>query len=419
MSAQPRADRSCSLVAMGMINALGAGAGEIWPRLLAGDQSGFAAREDLVSGQSLIVAPISTPLPPVPKRLERYACRNSAILLAALEQLEKPISDALENFGRDRVGVVIGTSTAGVSDAEAAIRHRHQTGELAASFYYDQLEFGGTANFVADWVGVGGPTYAISTACSSGARALATARSLLSLGICDAVIAGAADSLCGLTANGFSSLQVVSPQITNPFSIHRSGMTLGEGAALFLCVRDSGGIQLAGVGETTEAHHMSAPDPDGRGAEHAMRGALLDARLPSDEIRYLNLHGTGTLLNDSMEATAVERAFSDSPAGGSVPSSSTSPYGSIPPCGSTKSLVGHTLGAAGAIEAGFCWLTLHHASADGMELIPHVFDGTFDPEVRSLPLVTAGMRVPAGPIMTNSFGFGGNNCSLILTGEAP
>lgn len=410
MPRQRRADRSCSLVAMGMINALGSGAQEIWPRLLAGDQSGFAVREDLVPGTKLVVAEIATPLPPVPKRLARFACRNSAILLATLEQLEKPISDLLHSFDRDRIGVVIGTSASGVSDAEAAIAHRHQTGELAQSFHYDQLEFGGTANFVADWVGVGGPTYAISTACSSGARALATARSLLTLGICDAVIAGASDAICGLTANGFSSLQVVAEEITNPYSVNRSGMTLGEGACLFLCVRDTGGIQLVGVGETTEAHHMSAPDPDGRGAEQAMRAALLDAQLSGEEIRYLNLHGTGTRLNDSMEAAAVERAFSGS---------------STPLCSSTKSLIGHTLGAAGAIEAGFCWLTLSNAernaksnaSADGMELIPHVYDGSPDPEIQTPPLVTPGTRVSVGPVMTNSFGFGGNNCSLILSGE--
>jgi 3-oxoacyl-[acyl-carrier-protein] synthase-1 len=412
---EPPANRSCSLVAMGMINALGASASEIWPKLLAGDQSGFAVREDLVPGHPLVVAEVAGRLPPVPKRLERFACRNNQILLATLEQLEKPISDALENFDRDRIGVVIGTSTSGVSDAEAAIRHRHQTGELTQSFNYDQLEFGGTANFVADWVGVGGPAYAISTACSSGARALATARSLLSLGICDAVIAGAADSLCGLTANGFSSLQVVSPEITNPLSTNRSGLTLGEGAALFLCVRDSGGIQLTGVGETTEAHHMSAPDPEGHGAEQAMRGALLNAKINSQEIRYLNLHGTGTRLNDAMEIRAVERVFFASPPGGSAADS----LDSTPPCSSTKSLVGHTLGAAGAIEAGFCWLTLRNAGSSTMDLIPHVFDGVADPDIYSPPLVTHGMRVPVGPIMTNSFGFGGNNCSLILDRDVP
>jgi len=346
-------NRRCSLVAMSMINALGASAEEIWPRLLAGDQSGFAVREDLVPGVPMIVAQIGTPLPPIPKRLERYDCRNNAILLAALEQLEKPISDVIERFGRDRIGVVIGTSTSGVSDAEIAIRHRHETGELAKAFRYDQLEFGGAANFVAEWVGVGGPSYAISTACSSGARALATARSLLALGICDAVIAGGSDSLGRLTTNGFSSLQVVSNSITNPYSANRSGLTLGEGATLFLCTRDPAGIQLAGVGESTEAHHMSAPDPDGRGAEQAMRGALADAQL----------------------------------------------------------------GAAGVVEAGFCWLTLREAGTDGMELIPHVFDGVPDPEIETPPLVAPGTRVPRGPVMTNSFGFGGNNCTLILDGE--
>ena len=151
---------------------------------------------------------------------------------------------------------------------------------------------------MAEYLGVRGPVYALSTACSSGARALASARSLLSLGICDAVVAGAADTLCGLTANGFSALSAVCEGVTNPCSRNRAGLTLGEGAAVFLVEPGEGGVQLLGVGESSEAHHMSAPDPSGSGAEVAMRGALADAGLAPDAIHYLNLHGTGTPLND-------------------------------------------------------------------------------------------------------------------------
>jgi 3-oxoacyl-[acyl-carrier-protein] synthase-1 len=318
--------------------------------------------------------------------------------MAALQQIEKPIADTINAVGRSRVAVVIGSSTSGVSDAEAAIRHQHETGELAEAFYYDQLEFGGASSFVADLLQVDGPTYAISTACSSGARALATARSLLALDVCDAVIAGASDSLCGLTANGFSSLQVISDEITNPCSANRNGMTLGEGAAIFLVTRDEGGIRLLGIGESTEAHHMSAPDPEGGGAEQAMRDALKDAALDPAEIAYLNLHGTGTPLNDAMECAAIDRVFSDSP-----------------PCSSTKSLIGHILGGAGAAEAAFCWLILSERDSGNLDLIPHAFDGQPDPALPALRLVPReGLRVPAGPVMTNSFGFGGNNCTLIL-----
>jgi 3-oxoacyl-[acyl-carrier-protein] synthase-1 len=393
--------RSCALAALGMVNALGRSPEEIWPRLLAGDQSHFRARDDLVPGRRLIVAEVPGPLPTVPARLRAYACRNNALTLAALESLEPRIFDAIAAVGGARVGVVMGTTTSGVSDAEAAIRHRHQTGALSASFHYAQLELGGAAGFVAEYLGVTGPCYTISTACSSGARALASARSLLDLGVCDAVIAGATDSLCGLTANGFTALQALSEEITNPCSANRKGLTLGEGSVIFLVTRDAGGIRLRGVGESCDAHHMSAPEPEGLGAERAMRAALADAGVAPAEIAYLNLHGTGTPLNDLMECSAIARVFGDPP-----------------PTSSSKSLVGHTLGAAGAMEAGFCWLVLRAESEGRIPLIPHVYDGALDPKLAAPHLATRGMRVAAGPVLSNSFGFGGNNCSLVLGREA-
>lgn len=390
---------SCSLDALGIVNALGCGVEEIWPRLLAGDQSHFRAREDLVPGRKLVVAEVTGPLPSIPSRLARYDCRNNAMSAAALQCIEEPIAAAIAEVGRERVGVVLGTSTSGVSDAEIAIRHRVETGALTSRFQYAQLEFGGAAGFVAEYLGVAGPVYTISTACSSGARALASARSLLELGVCDAVVAGATDTLCGLTGNGFSALKVVSEEITNPCSANRSGLTLGEGSAMFLVTRAGGGVRLSGVGESSEAHHMSAPDPEGCGAEAAMRAALGDAGLEPGEITYVNLHGTGTRLNDTMECRAIARVFGDAP-----------------PCSSTKSLVGHTLGAAGAMEAGFCWMILQQRSGSFLSLAPHVWDGQRDPELPAVLLVDKGMRVAEGPVLTNSFGFGGNNCALILEG---
>jgi 3-oxoacyl-[acyl-carrier-protein] synthase-1 len=294
----------------------------------------------------------------------------------------------------------MGTSTSGVSDAEDAIAHHRRYGGLTPSFDYAQLEFGGLASFVAEYLGTTGPAYTLSTACSSGARALASARSLLSLGLCDAVVAGAADTLCGLTTNGFSALQLVCDGVTNPCSRNRAGLTLGEGAAVFLVLPSAQGVQLLGVGESSEAHHMSAPEPTGAGAEAAMRGALADADLPADAIHYLNLHGTGTPLNDRMECLAVERVF-----GNGLPMSSTKP------------LVGHTLGAAGVMEAAFCWLALQHSEGGVLTLPPHCWDGERDPELPPVRLATKGETVEcAGPprAMTNSFGFGGNNCTLVL-----
>lgn len=396
-ASMPAARKPCRLAALGMINALGRGPDAIWPRLLAGDQSHFRMRDDLAPGRRLLVGEVVGGLPQIPARLSRFACRNNALALVALGQIEGAVSEALDTVGAARVGVVMGTSTSGVSDAEAAIRHRERTGRLSASFDYAQLEFGGLAAFVAEWLGTAGPAYTISTACSSGARALASARELLALGLCDAVVAGAADTLCGLTAGGFAALQATGDELTNPCSANRRGLTLGEGAVTFLVTREAGGLQLLGVGESSEAHHISAPDPEGGGAEAAMREALADGGLAPEEIAYLNLHGTGTPLNDAMECAAVARVFREPP-----------------PCSSTKSLVGHTLGAAGAMEAGFCWLTLHARDRDRLPLAPHAYDGEYDPDLPPIRLAAKGMTVPAGPVMTNSFGFGGNNCTLVL-----
>ena len=394
----------CRLAALGISNALGSDSDAVWAGLLAGEPDRIVARDDLMLDRTLHVGAVAERLPPVPSALAAFDCRNNELALAALQQIQDRVSEVRDRVGAERVAVVVGTSTSGVSDAEAAIRHQVQQGGLAPRFDYAQLEFGGVASFVAGVLGTRGPTYALSTACSSGARALATARSLLALGACDAVVAGAVDTLCGLTAHGFSALQAVCEGVSNPCSRNRSGLTLGEGAALFLVLPEPGGVQLVGVGESSEAHHMSAPDPSGAGAEAAMREALVDAGLEPRDIAYLNLHGTGTPLNDRMEALAVDRVF-----------------GPQLPVSSTKPLVGHTLGAAGATEAAFCWLQLDRAESDAIALPPHCWDGERDPELPSLSLVKKGEVVgsPTPPrVMSNSFGFGGNNCTLVLERSA-
>ncbi len=390
----------CKLAALGMANALGDAADAIAPRLFAGE-SGLVERREAVPDRTMFLGELAAgPLPEIPQRLARYRCRNNAISLAALQSIDEPIRAAIDDFGPHRIAVIFGTSTSGVSDAEDALRHQRDHGGLAPSFAYQQLEFGGGAGFIADYFGITGPTYSISTACSSGARALASARSLLALGACDAVIAGATDSLCNLTIFGFSALQAISDEITNPCSANRKGLSLGESSALFLVTRASDGVQLLGVGESSEAHHMSAPDPTGAGAEAAMRGALADAGVDAGDVLYLNLHGTGTPLNDAMECGAVHRVF-----------------GERTPCSSSKPLVGHTLGAAGATEAGFCWLALQAANGGSLPLIPHLWDGVRDPALPPLRLADESTAIPfesRAVVATNSFGFGGNNCVLVL-----
>ena len=205
------------------------------------------------------------------------------------------------------------------------------------------------------------------------------------------MIAGGADSLCGLTVNGFASLEALSDNPCLPFSANRDGINLGEAAALFLVTPETGGIQLSGYGETSDAYHISAPRPDGSGAAAAMQQALDMARLPSSAIDYLNLHGTATRQNDSMEAIAVSQLF-----------------GNTLPCSSTKPLTGHTLGACGALEAAFCWLTL-----DAGRIPPQVNDGQFDPELPELNYATA-LNRKCLRALSNSFAFGGNNIALLL-----
>lgn len=295
----------------------------------------------------------------------------------------------------------MGTSTSGVAAAEVAVAVAMRTGALPTGFDGVQLEPGGLAEFVSAWAGARGPAYTISTACSSGAKAIASARTLLALGACDAVIAGGADSLCRLTANGFHALQAIADTPSNPFSANRRGLTLGEGAAVFLLVREPGGIQLVGVGEAGDAFHMSAPDPNGIGAERAMRAALDDAGVSPNAVNYMNLHGTGTPLNDAMESVAVHRVF-----------------GPALPCSSAKPLVGHTLGASGAVELAFCCMMLAQWRDGALPLIPHRWDRAVDRDLPPLQLTAPGQHLDlARPplIMSNSFGFGGNNCALLVS----
>jgi 3-oxoacyl-[acyl-carrier-protein] synthase-1 len=393
----------CRLAALGMVSALGAGHDEIWRRLIAGDQSGFALRDDLVRGERRWFGEVRAALPALPASLAPHDCRNNRIALAALAGVRPALEAAIARFGAARVGVVVGSSTTGIAAAEHAFVSLAARGRLGAGFDLAQLEFGGLSEFLGQASGVRGPCFAISTACSSGAKSLASARMLLEQGLCDAVIAGGVDSLCRLTANGFDALQAIAKDLTNPMSRHRSGLTLGEGGALFLMTREPGGVQLLGVGESSEAHHMSAPDADGAGAERCMRGALADAGLEPGQIVYLNLHGTGTLQNDAMESAAVARVFGPAIA-----------------CSSSKPQLGHTLGASGAIEAGLCWLALERREGDTLSLPPHRWDGVADPALPALRLAAPGERLRARrpcALMSNSFGFGGSNCTLILGDE--
>ncbi len=292
-----------------------------------------------------------------------------------------------------RLAVVIGTSSCGLAENGAAFQRRIAEGRWPDGFRLEIQEFGNVAEHVARRTGAGGPVYGISTACTSGAKALASAARLIESGLADVAIAGGFDALCDLTLNGFAALESLSDDVCNPFSRNRRGINLGEGGALFVLSAKPSAIRLAGWGESADAHHISAPDPEGAGAEAAMRGALQRAGRAPDDVGYLNLHGTATKLNDLMEARAVTRVF-----------------GSNLPCSSTKPMTGHMLGAAGAGEAAFTIMALQSG-----RLPAHLWDGERDPEMPPIRLVTgAGEVCDVRAAMSCSYAFGGNNIALLL-----
>jgi 3-oxoacyl-[acyl-carrier-protein] synthase-1 len=394
------------LNALGVICALGRDKHEVARNLFAGDCSGMRSEADWVPERSLPVAAVRGQLAPIPAELAGHNSRNNQLLMDATLQIRGDIDQAIQTYGRDRIGVILGTSTSGIDEASRSLAHYIREHEFPAEYDYQQQELGAPANFLADWLQLSGPAYVISTACTSSARALMSAQRLLDLGLCDAVLCGGVDTLCKLTLNGFSALEALSGQRCNPFSVNRSGINIGEAAVLFLMSKKAGeghSIALLGSGASSDAHHISAPEPTGRGALQAMRKALRRAGLQPQQIDYLNLHGTATQHNDAMESLAVSTLF---------------PHGV--PCSSSKPMTGHTLGAAGALEAAFCWLSLSAINRDHA-LAPHIWDGQPDPALPALNWVTPADRLTSiAPryLMSNSFAFGGNNVSLII-GDAP
>ncbi|RMT97223.1 hypothetical protein ALP39_02362 [Pseudomonas marginalis pv. marginalis] len=384
------------LNALGVICALGRGQAQVSRNLFAGDCSGMRAESGWVPERVLPVGSVQGELATIPVELGQQSSRNNQLLLEAALQIEDEIRQAIHTYGASRVGIVLGTSTSGIDEASRGIALYLRDKHFPCDYDYQQQELSAPANFLADWLQLSGPAYVISTACTSSARALMSAQRLLDLGVCDAVICGGVDSLCKLTLNGFSALEAVSNERCNPFSANRNGINIGEAAVLFVMSKAPAPIALLGNGASCDAHHISAPEPTGKGALQAMRKALASAKLAPEQIGYLNLHGTATQHNDAMESLAVASLFPEGVA-----------------CSSTKPMSGHTLGAAGALEAAFCWLSLTHGRVP-----PHVWDGQADPTLPALQWARSGESLEKTCLMSNSFAFGGNNVSLII-GEAP
>jgi 3-oxoacyl-[acyl-carrier-protein] synthase-1 len=350
----------------------------------------------LLTGRSTVVGRVRRPLHALPESLAKFDCRNNRLLAAALDQISAGVMELRDVLGPHRIAVVIGTSTSGIAEGEDAIEALQRTGRMPAEFHYVQQEMGTASEFAARYLGLTGVRYTVSTACSSSATAFASAQRLLASGRCDAAVVGGADSLCRVTLNGFDSLESLSPALCNPFSRNRDGLNIGEGACVFLVTRSPSAVRLCGIGESSDGYHVSAPDPAGRGAETAIRGALAQAAVAPRDVGYVNLHGTATPKNDEMESSVVARLF-----------------GAATPCGSTKSLIGHTLGAAGAQELGLCWLLLGEHN-DRRHLPTHVWDGARDPKLPEINLVRADERWEQSVFVSNSFAFGGSNTAIAI-----
>jgi 3-oxoacyl-[acyl-carrier-protein] synthase-1 len=333
---------------------------------------------------------------PLPHEWHRWECRNNRLAHFALQQDDfmTAAMELRERYGAHRVGVFIGTSTSGVHHTELAYRERDAATQVLPAWFehrYTQNIFS-IADFVAHVLGFNGPSLAISTACSSSAKVFASARRAIAAGTCDAAIVGGVDSLCLTTLYGFNSLQLVSGDICRPADATRGGISIGEAAGFALIdPHAEAACHLLGYGETSDAYHMSSPDPDGQGAVASMRAALECAGFAPSVVDYINLHGTGTMANDSSEGRAISTVF-----------------GNEKPCSSTKGWTGHTLGAAGIVEAAIAMLCIEHG------FMPRSLNTeTKDPGIEANILLEDRLA-PVRIVMSNSFGFGGSNCTLLL-----
>ena len=348
--------------------ALGRTHNEILANVRARSSAGMVSLSDDVPGRDILFGMVPGDLPRVED--PEFDMRANRLLLLAVENMRAELEAFVARHGAHRVAVVLGASNTGIDEAQRHVDRWLDEGAKPAEMFFSQIELGTPADFLRQTLGVKGPAYVVSTACSSSAKAFASARRLIASGVVDAAVVGGVDGRCRFAMNGFNSLGALSQALCRPLAPDRDGINLGEGVALFTMEKSAGKIHLAGVGETSDAYHATAPDPEGRGAEAAMRAALADAGLAPSDIGYLNLHGTGTQANDAMEMKAVRRVFGES----------------FTTYESTKPLTGHCLGAAGAVEAAICWLKLQAGDVTGAAL-------------------------------SNSFAFGGSNASVVLARE--
>ena len=390
------------LTAFSLVTSLGLGVDATLDALRAG-RSGLVPR-GFDAGLATFVGEVPTPEPLAPA-LADFDCRNNRIAALALQDdaFAEAVAAAREHYGASRIGIFLGTSTSGIEQTEQAYRRRDPwTGKLPTDYHYAETHNTfSLAALTARLFRLAGPAVVVSAACATTAKALGNATRMIAAGLCDAAIVGGADSLCATTIYGFRSLGLTSEGPCRPFDAARDGLSLGEAAGFALLEKSEGrggrdDILLLGIGESNDAYHMSTPDPQGSGARLAMERALASAGLAASDIDYINLHGTATRVGDAAEDIAV-----------------TAVFGPQTPCSSTKGHTGHTLGAAGIVETIISSLAIRHDLMPGSPCTR-----SLDPCLRSRYLLE-NRSARVARVMSNSFGFGGSNCSLILGRVAP
>lgn len=376
---------------------------ELWNNVLLGNQSGIK-RVKALNGKEFYAARIDDSL--LKKTSARYDMRIIQIEEQALSQIEKEINLVKEKYGTERIGVCVGSCDNGTEFSLKGHREYFKNGKFPKDYSLEIQCADYVATFISEKYELKGPSLCFETACSSSAGAIIKAAELIRSGVCDAVVAGGIDIASDTVLMGFDSLEAVSSEITNPFSKNRHGITLGEAGAFFVItkepIQNDLPIQLLGYGESADAYHMTSPDPSGNGAFRAMENALKNSRIALSEIDYVNLHGTGTKYNDSMEAKAVSSVFADFKV----------------PVSTTKAITGHTLGASGALEIAICYAAIkNNQNAERVRLPLQVWDKERDLELPELNFVDSENTKNTGKVkvcLSNSFAFGGANSSLII-----
>jgi 3-oxoacyl-[acyl-carrier-protein] synthase I len=394
------------ITAYSACNGLGQTTAEVLEALFAGRRGLTPA--DPSFGVPTWVGAVPGELPALGPALASFESRQARIAQLVTLPLLPAVERAKQRWGADRVALILGTSTAGIAESERAWVHHRDTGSLPADYALErQHALYATIEVVRALTGVRGPGYVVSTACSSSGKVFASAQRLLAAGIVDAAIVGGVDSLCKLTVRGFASLEVLSAEPCRPFSSERRGINIGEGGALLLLERrapgvEGIGVELLGVGESSDAHHMTAPHPQGLGARMAMERALARAGIDREEVDQINVHGTGTTMNDETESRAIHDLFA-----GELGNLSARLPASLSVI-ATKGYTGHMLGAAGATEAVFVAATIERG-----ELPASVGVEPVDESLR-VPVEAVGRRRATRRALSNSLAFGGSNVSVLL-----